>query len=297
MHICVCICTYKRPELLKGLLDALSTQHTNNRFTYSIVIADNDKSETGRPVANEYAANPKVCVKYCVEPRQNIALARNKAVANSIGQFVAFIDDDELPNQDWLLTLFTTCEQFEADGVLGPVKRRFDERPPKWLLKSHLYERPVCPTGSVVAWHEARTGNVLLRKHIFEGGEAPFRPEFRAGEDQDFFRRMIDRGYVFIWSADGAVYELVPRARWKRRYMLKKALLRGATARLQPSCGPLSIAKSALAVPAYGTLLPFALLLGQHKFVTLMVKICDHLGKILAVLGINPIQQEYVLDE
>ena len=35
--------------------------------------------------------------------KQNIALARNKAIENAKGDFIAFIDDDEFPLDQWLL--------------------------------------------------------------------------------------------------------------------------------------------------------------------------------------------------
>ena len=90
------------------------------------------------------------------------------------------------------------------------------------------------------------------------------------------------------------VYEVVPPVRWKRSYMMRKALLRGATAALQPNCGPLNIAKSVLAVGVYSVALPFTLLLGHHIFMTVLVKLCDHLGKLLALVGLNPVKEEYV---
>ena len=126
------------------------------------------------------------------------------------------------------------------------------------------------------------------------GEAAPFRPEFRAGEDQDFFRRKIEEGFVFIWSADAVVFETIPPARWKRTYILRKAALQGATAALQPNCGAFNITKSIIAVPLYVLILPFTFLLGQHVFMALMVKICDHSGKLLMLMGINPIREEYV---
>jgi len=295
-HISVCICTYKRPHFLKRLLNALSSQDTGGRFTYSIVVADNDQLRSAELLVSAFAASSPIPIKYCVEPQRNIALARNKAIDNAEGDFVAFIDDDEFPAKGWLLTLLRTCQEYKVDGVLGPVKRHFDEKPPKWIVRSHFYDRRVCPTGSVVNWQEARTGNVLLKRQVFEAGTQPFRPEFRAGEDQDFFRRMIEKGLVFIWSAEAVAYETVPPARWKRMYMLRKALLRGATAALQPSCGPLNIAKSIVAVVAYTVALPFAFLLGHHLFMTLLVKVFDHLGKLLALVGINPVKEQYVTD-
>jgi glycosyltransferase involved in cell wall biosynthesis len=295
-HISVCVCTYRRPDFLKRLLDHLAEQETAGRFTYSIVVADNDSSQSAQPVVAGFAARSAIPIRYCVEPRQNIALARNKAVENVEGDFAAFIDDDEFPEKDWLSVLLSTCESYGVDGVLGPVKRHFDEPPPQWLAKSHFYDRRINPTGAIVQWPEARTGNVLLRKKVLEGAELPFRPQFRAGEDKDFFRRKIEQGHAFIWSADAVVYETVPPARWKRRYMLRKALLRGASARLQPSCDAAGIAKSLVAVPLYAVALPFAQLAGHHRFMTLLVSMFDHLGKLLALVGINPVTEQYVTD-
>ncbi len=296
-HISVCVCTYKRPHLLKRLLETLSDQDTDTLFTYSVVVADNDQLQSAKAVVSDFAASSSVSIKYCVEPQQSIALARNKAVENARGDYIAFIDDDEFPAKNWLLILFKTCEEYRVDGVLGPVKRHFDEEPPQWIVKSQFYERRIKATGSIVDWHEARTGNVLLKRQMFDAGVPPFRPEFRAGEDQDFFRRMIEKGYVFIWSDHAVAYEVVSPSRWKRTYMLKKALLRGATARLQPSCGALSIAKSVIAVPVYLAALPLACIFGHYRFMALLVRLFDHVGKLLALVGINPIKEQYVTDQ
>ena len=131
---------------------------------------------------------------------------------------------------------------------------------------------------------------------LFEDGQPPFRPEFRSGEDQDFFGRMIERGHKFIWCNEAVAYEVVPPIRWKRSFMLRRALLRGAVANVDPNFGAKEIAKSAIAVPAYTLGLPFALILGQDKFMTLLVKLCDHVGKLLSLVGINPIKESYVTE-
>ncbi len=293
-RIAVCVCTYKRPLLFKRLLGELLRQETGGLFTYSIVVADNDEAKSAEAAVEEFRAICSVPLIYSVEPRRNIALARNKVVANAEGDYLAFIDDDEFPASQWLLTLFRNCNDYKVDGVLGSVKRHFDEAPPSWFKKSRIYDRRVNPTGNPVDWQEARTGNVLLRRRVIAGDAAPFRPEFRAGEDQDFFRRKTEEGYRFIWSADAVVFETIPSARWKRTYILRKAALQGATAALQPNCGAVSIMKSIIAIPFYVVTLPFALLLGQHLFMTMMVKICDHSGKLLMLMGINPIHEEYV---
>jgi glycosyltransferase involved in cell wall biosynthesis len=293
-HISVCVCTYKRPQLLKRLLSELPRQDTGGLFTFSIVVADNDKARSAEGTVAEFRLVCRIPTIYCVEPRRNIALARNKVVANAEGEYIAFIDDDEFPGPAWLLRLFSTCNEYKVDGVLGPVKRHFDEVPPDWFKRSGIYDRSVHPTGHIVDWDEARTGNALLRKKIIAGEAAPFRPEFRAGEDQDFFRRKTEEGFAFIWSADAVVFETIPPSRWKRSYILRKAALQGATAALQPNCGVINIMKSIIAVPLYLAISPFVLVMGQHLFMALMVKICDHSGKLLMLMGINPIHEEYV---
>jgi succinoglycan biosynthesis protein ExoM len=295
-HISVCVCTYKRPQLLKRLFEELAGQETNGRFTYSIVVADNDQSRSAEAVVSQFAVSSTVPVRYCVEPQQNIALARNRAVENAEGDYVAFIDDDEFPTRNWLLTLFEACNKYGVDGVLGPVQRHFDEEPPKWLTKSAFYERPTYPTGYILGWREGRSGNILLKREMFATETQAFDPQFRTGEDQDFLRRMMDQGRVFIWCNEAPVYEVVPSIRWRRSFMLKRALLRGAMEPRLATFGMRDILKSAIAVPIYVVALPFAFVLGQARFMTLLVKLFDHLGKLLAFVGIDPVREQYVTD-
>jgi succinoglycan biosynthesis protein ExoM len=293
-HISVCICTYKRPTFLRRLLTELGNQETGERFTYSIVVADNDVLRSAEPLVSEFAATSNIAVKYCLEPRQSIALARNKAVQNTTGDYIAFIDDDELPERNWLQSLFAACDKYGVDGVLGPVKPSFGDGVPRWIVRGGFFDRPCYETGFVLAPGQTRTGNVLLKGHALRGTNSPFRPEFRSGEDVDFFRRAIEKGRVFIWCNEAVVYEAVPATRWKRMYLLRKALLRGASAALRPTVGVRDVAKSVIAVTIYGVALPFAALLGQHRFMGLLVRLCDHLGKLLALVGINPIAEPYI---
>jgi glycosyltransferase involved in cell wall biosynthesis/predicted glycoside hydrolase/deacetylase ChbG (UPF0249 family) len=293
-HICVCICTYKRAEPLRRLLKDIDRQDSGGLFTFSIVVADNDPDGSAKSTVEDVAGTIGTPVKYCAEPRRGIARARNTVVANAEGDYLALIDDDEFPISDWLKILLTTCRRYNVDGVLGPVKRHFDEEPPSWLKKSSLYDRAVNPTGMQVEWKDSRSGNVLMKREVVQNDPMPFRPEFRSGEDHDFFRRKIEDGHRFVWSGEAAVYEVIPPSRWTRLYYIRKALMQGSTAALQPNCGPGKIAKSLIAVPLYTLLLPFALLAGQSHFMTLLVKLCDHAGRLLRTMNIDPIREEYV---
>jgi succinoglycan biosynthesis protein ExoM len=296
-HISVCICTFRRAELLGRLLEGLRGQETGGLFTYSIVVVDNDELRSAEIVVMNFAASSGIAVKYSVEPRQNIALARNRAVADSVGDFVAFLDDDEFTTNIWLLTLFTACNKYEADGALGPVKPHFDEEPPRWLVRGKFYDRPSYPTGLVIDGKKGRTGNVLLKRNLFAAaGDEPFRSQFRTGEDQDFFTRMIDLKYKFVWCDEALAYEVVPRNRWKRSFMLRRALLRGGTSVFRRSFGPSDVLKSFVAVAIYALVLPFSLLLGHHRFMGLLISLFDHLGKLLALPNWNPVREPYVTE-
>src|SRR5579862_5118975 len=227
-HISVCICTCNRPAMLERLLKEISRQETAGAFTFSVVITDNDSSESGRHVAEQCRKETALAITYTVEPERNIAVARNTVVANAQGDWIVFIDDDEFPVAGWLLNLFRTCEGTGIAGVLGPVKPYFEHEPPQWLVKGGFYQRLGHPTGFVMPWHECRTGNVMFRRSILDATEAPFRREFGAGgEDQDFFRRMIQKGHRFVWCDEAVAYEVVPPSRWSRRFMIHRALLRG----------------------------------------------------------------------
>jgi succinoglycan biosynthesis protein ExoM len=285
-HISVCICTFKRTDLLKRLLGHLENQETEGLFTYSVTVADNDHLESARPVVAAFSASHRLAVKYCVEPQENIALARNRAVEQAKGDFIAFIDDDEFPTENWLHKLFEARAAFGADGVLGPVKPQFETDPPRWVREGKFFERPEYPTGHRVGWAQSRTGNVLFRRQIINGDNAPFRSEFgTGGEDVDFFRRMAEKGCTFVWCNEAVVYEVVPTSRCKRKYLLKRALLRGSNSSKAPTHRLKSIAKSLIAVPCYTVALPILALFGQHVFLKYLIKLLDHTSKLFAYLG------------
>src|SRR5438477_4835048 len=227
-RITVCVCTYRRPELLRCLLGALVAQQSHRLFDYSVVVVDNDSLQSARQVVQEIAAASPVAINYQVEPRRNIALARNKALEYVDGNFVAFIDDDELPIPDWLVRLFTTCLETGVDGVLGPVVPRYQVEPPTWVTKSRFYDRRRHKTGTIIDWNEGRTGNLLFRRELLDGSTEAFRPEFGSGgEDRDLFRRWIAGGRRFAWCDEAVAHEVVPAVRWKPSFLIRRALLRG----------------------------------------------------------------------
>ena len=294
-HICVCVCTYKRPQLLKRLLSKLEAQKTKELFNYSIVIVDNDSTESARKIVESYITQSNISISYYVQPEQNIALTRNKAIENASGNLIALIDDDEFPPEDWLVNLYQAINNYKSDGILGPVIPYFEKMPPKWVLKGHFFDRPTHPSGHVLNWQNTRTGNALLKRKLFQKNHQWFNPTFGSGgEDRDFFKRSIEDGHVIVWSNEAPVYETVPPDRWKRRVMIKRALLRGKMASNATESGFMSLLSSVVAIAIYTICLPVFLLRGQHIFMKYLTKNCDHIGKIFAFLGIDLVKEMYV---
>jgi glycosyltransferase involved in cell wall biosynthesis/predicted glycoside hydrolase/deacetylase ChbG (UPF0249 family) len=291
-HITVCICTFRRPIYLKRLLEKLQEQSTGGLFSFSAVVCDNDASQSAAPIVFDARKSATIDITYCCEPRQNIALARNKALEQAQGDFVAFIDDDEFPVTNWLQSLLSACDTYGADGVLGPVRPHFESPPPSWILKGRFCQRPEHTTGMKMQWNQCRTGNLLFRRRILEGAVQPFRAEFgTGGEDKDLFMRLTAQGNLFVWCNEAIAYETVLPSRYSRRCMIRRALLRGRISLKFPVGRLRLLGRSAVAVPVYCMALPVLLLLGQHWFMRYCVKLCDHLGRLLAALGINPISE------
>jgi len=289
-HISVCICSFRRPKLLKELLDKLNNQRTDGQFAYSVVVADNDPEQSARPVVKAVSCSSRVRLTYCSETRQNIALARNKALAHAEGDFIAFIDDDEYPEDDWLLNLFKTCVAYQVDGVLGPVKPYFEADPPEWVKKGRFFDRPNFETGYTLNWDQARTGNVLFKRDLLDTVDVPFRSQFdTAGEDVDFFRRMMENGRTFIWCREAVVHEVVPASRCNRRYLLRRALLRGSNFPKHPTHRLKNATRSLIAVPCYTLALPVLALFGQHVFLAYLIKLLDHSSRLLAYAGLSSV--------
>jgi glycosyltransferase involved in cell wall biosynthesis len=258
-------------------------------------VVDNDDAESAESTVVACKEKSLINTEYYSEPEKNISLARNKAVQNAKGNYVAFIDDDEYPVQSWLLNLYETLHKYQASGVLGPVKPHFEINPPPWIIKGKLCERDSFDTGIVLRNHiHTRTGNVLLTKQILNEEKTPFDPEYgkTGGEDVDFFKRMIKRRHVFVWYDEASVYESLPPKRLKRTDFLKRALMRGVVNSKNASFISGDTLKSLTAIVLYTTALPFLLLTGHHLFMKYLIKDCDHIGKLLGICGLEVVKEK-----
>jgi len=297
-HISICICTFRRQQMLERLINKLTTQETAGLFDYSVVIVDNDSSGSAKELVAATSKLIQIPIQYDVEPERSIPAARNHALLLATGNYLAIIDDDEFPPPHWLLALYQAIQTFEVDGALGPVIPYFEQKPPSWLIKGRFCERPILRTGTLLDWSQTRTGNVLLKRKVFAEHGLRFDLKLRtSGSDRAFFKKAMAHGYKFVAVAEAPVYEVVPPERWKKSYYIRRSLVHGYNTYkhylkdLPFSRQMLMAMKSLMALGFYLIVLPFSLILGPARYVKCLEKGAHHLSQLLARLGIELIKK------
>jgi len=280
--------------MLARLLRNLAAQETRGRFTLSAVIVDNDPAGPARTEVARLGLELGLETIYGIEPKRTIPAARNHAVRLAHGNYIGIIDDDEFPPPHWLITLYEAVQKYDVDGALGPVYPFFEQPPPAWIIRSGILDLPLPPTGTLLRWHQTRTGNVLLKKDVFDKQGIRFDESFRTGgSDQAFFRVAMGSGFRFVAVGEAPVYEIVPPQRWDKSYFLHRALVNGFNSqkylaresnRLKSAT---TILKSAVASFLYAASLPVSAVLGTHVLMGSLHKGLYHLSRVAASFGIE----------
>jgi len=292
-RISVCICTFKRPVMLARLFERLDDQVDGSGFVFDVVVVDNDLSRSAEQTVANAKRNCRVSIIYDCEPRQNISLARNRAIRNATGNLIAFIDDDEAPVPDWLARLHFTLRECNADGVLGPVVPEFPPGAPRWLESLRSFQRRRLSTGTPIASEDARTGNLLIRRSIFVDENEWFDAAFgrTGGEDSDFFGRQSRQRRVFVWCDEAPVYETVPPERWRVSYHVKRYLRSGTLDGERMRAGSLPsrglIVWNLALFFACAVITPFSLVLRRHITTRVLQKLAYCGGMITAFYGVS----------
>ena len=144
----IVIPTYRRPaDLERAIVSVLAQQGVATGF--EIVVIDNDPEGSARPLVDRLAEQSPVTIRYVHEKRPGISHARNTGVASATGRYLAFLDDDEEADPDWLAHFLDTLQKFGADAVVGPVLPRFPDGAAIDAYRRRVYTRDArLPTGT-----------------------------------------------------------------------------------------------------------------------------------------------------
>lgn len=227
MLVSICIITYQRPQGLRRLLEGLDRLDFNkiDPPNLEIIVIDNDLSGSAYQLCKEIESNFRWILKYGIEPQRGISYARNRAIASvsEDADFIATIDDDEVPEPYWLEQLLLVQQEYNADVVTGPVIARFEQDDiPEWVKKGKFFDQSRHSTGQPMK--VAFTNNVMVRAEIFRKLDKVFDDRFAVtgGEDSHLFMRLYRDGAKIIWADEAIVYEWVPKSRTKLTWLLRR---------------------------------------------------------------------------
>ena len=210
----VVICTRDRPEQLDQCLQAVARLAYPN---FNVVVVDNAPSdERPREVAARRGAH------YIVEPVVGLSRARNRGARECTTDIIAYLDDDAVPEPEWLAGLaseFADPQVMAAAGLVLPMRAadcRNSSRLPAESSTFHVQERRIVSRETPL-WFELANfggiglgGNMAFRRAVFA-----FWPGFdlRLGrgtplhghEEHHAFFSLIDRGYRVVFTPRAVV--------------------------------------------------------------------------------------------
>jgi len=227
MFVSVCVTTYKRPQGLKRLLEALAKLKFEKVDTphIEVIIVDNDNQGVAEKICQEFKTDFPWPLKNDAEPQQGVTYGRNKSLslADPETDAIAILDDDEEPASNWLDELLWIQQEYQADVVTGTVLPRFIEgEAPSWIEKGGFFNPPRYKTGETR--DVAFTNNVLVKAEILRSYDPVFdnRFAFTGGEDAHLFMRLSRAGYKIVWADEAIVYDWIPGERTKPKWVLER---------------------------------------------------------------------------
>lgn len=233
-HIAICVITYRRPEGLRKLLESLARLRFERVEApeLTVVVVDNDKNGSARPVVTNLPEGAPWMLHYMVESEKGIPIARNRCLDIALelqADQIAFIDDDEFCDPLWLEEMLLQKSQTKADVIWGPVVPVFQSAIPPWMERGKFFTRQQYPNGARL--NAAATNNVLFSSTIVKDRTLRFNTAMRytGGTDHLFFSQVAERGYDIVWAENAPVWEDTPNARATEQWLCKRFLRQGNT--------------------------------------------------------------------
>jgi glycosyltransferase involved in cell wall biosynthesis len=244
VDISVVVVTHNRASMLRRGLETIINQVTAGRFSYEVLVVDDGSTDNTATVVQQAANNSNdystTAVRYVFQNKGGEARARNRGIKAACGRWIAFIDDDELAEADWLGELYGVARTKGADCVDGPIHLLLPANFQAGLaprIRAHLGEKFVTSDdGRKSPKDTLGTNNVLLNTAIFgQIGDFDvaigYGPE-AYGTDADFFTRLEDGGFKIAYAPRALVHHVIPESRMQV-FSIKRSFFKGGVASAQ----------------------------------------------------------------
>jgi len=229
--ILIGIITCNRPKSLQRCIQGLSKLDLDCNIHVDILIIDNSQQLSAKYVYDEIniQAN-KFQIFYTYEPQAGIPYARNAAIYYTLKNdysYLAFIDDDEIPDSKWLCSLYNSLIYYQADIVHGKVVKIFSDNSQKLFNDLHVVSKPK-KTGQII--DRAATNNILIKREILKNIKFDEALALTGGSDTLFTRQAVKKGATIIHCNESIVYEYQEKIRERFIWIFKRHYRMGLTA-------------------------------------------------------------------
>lgn len=230
-RLSIIVCTFERPRPLERALTSILALNHVSRVEIEIVVVDNSDSGSARGTVERIARDTSVPVRYVTAHPANIAVARNAGLAATSAPIVAFIDDDQELECDWLNHVLDGLDKYPHDVFFGPVAAVFERGAGSKMARAMFHQNMDAPAGTdMFAINRPRsqtyplsTGNSIFRRRILQHGPAfDSRYGTSGGEDFFLFCQLQRRGARFGWLPEARVREHVPPQRCNEEYIVDR---------------------------------------------------------------------------
>ena len=297
MKVALCIPTCRRPVGLARLLRSIETLRLPYGVDPVLVVVDNDPDGSARIAAEEAATFLGWPLRYRIESRRGVSFVRNTALDLTLDcELIAFIDDDEAAEGDWLAELLHAQRESGAAAVTGPTLPVFCGPGPSWLRTGFDLCRLRPKPGARM--REFATCNLLLDRRVIEAEGLRFDEELSliGGEDTLLAFELDRRGHRIVWAESALTYEFIPESRMNLRWLLRRwyrtgnteavlvmRLRRGAVGRAAGIAG--GIARLGLGTLDLAVALPICLLGSRGRALRRLYTVARGAGMIAAICG------------
>jgi GT2 family glycosyltransferase len=291
----VVVCTHDRTsdvlECLRSLMPQLATGSTE------VIVVDSASSAAER-AALEAGLRLIPQARHVRLEQVGLALARNAGVAATASEWVAFVDDDAVPDQDWHAQLLQVLARVPADcgAIGGRILPRFPAGQSPQL--SPRWKRYVSINDAGHEWDCTELSNligancVFRRRALEQAGGFPLQlgrvgQSLLSGEEVVAIRRIRARGWRLRYHSQFSVAHKVSQERLTRRWARSRAYWEGITtvrmAKLEGDRGWLRLSlKSLCSAPIVGLL---ALLASRAEW---DFRFCFNCGVLMEAVGLAP---------
>ncbi|MHB1155237.1 MAG: glycosyltransferase family 2 protein [Phycisphaerales bacterium] len=228
------ICTYNHADLLHQTLEAIARLRCPDELCWAVTVINNNCTDhTAQVVAAHQQQHRIANLRMVHEPKQGIAEARRAAVTLTDKPLIAMLDDDCIPDEDWLAALARFAAVHPRAGVFGSrITLRYIDRPTPVALRharalaaTDWGDQPVrlpdsgdryLVTAGICLRRDAIEASDWLNHRLLAGRQGG---RLTAGEDAEMVYRIQHAGYEAWYVPSMRVTHLIPFHRCRLAYL------------------------------------------------------------------------------